>query len=378
MAGPTAPPAAPLRMPRVLHLHGSLAAGNPQAERCVRMIEAFGGRLRHTMVAADGDYSALAGITKGISVERKPDFPAFTGLPLPGRLQAIARAMVDHHLVLTYGRAGIGGALAHTAFGEVHSLPPLIHHEDGSDETAAQRRTLRSIWLRRVGLGRSAGLVVPSETMEAAALEAWQQPMGRVKLIADGVDLGRFAGPARSAAIGRLLKRDGELWLGCFVRGTDPVRVEALVRDLARFADSWHLVLVGEPVQRAGIESLASGLALDHRVHFVGEVSDRAAAIALFDVLVMAGGPEPLPLVAIEAMAAGKPVVGLDPGEAHSASAADNCELAGGLEQLVEDGSLRQRIGEANRERATAERSEAAMVATYRRLYASAMGVKTI
>lgn len=128
---------APGGVPRVLHILGSLAAGDPQAERCVRLLNAFGGRLRHALHAADGDYGALAGVERGVPVERREAFPRLRGLPLPGRLQAIARAMTDFHLVLTYGRAGAGAALAHTAFSQVHALPPLIHHEDGSDQTAA-------------------------------------------------------------------------------------------------------------------------------------------------------------------------------------------------------------------------------------------------
>ncbi|RYY36402.1 MAG: glycosyltransferase family 1 protein, partial [Sphingomonadales bacterium] len=166
---------APAGTPRVLHIHGSLARGNPQAERCVRLVEAFGGRLRHTMAAADGDFGACDGLTRGISCERRESFPPLSGLPTPGRLQRIARTMVDYHLVLTYGRAGIGAALAHTSFNQVYPLPPLIHHEDGSDESPSDRRGLWSKWLRRLGLGKSSGVVVPTEHMEAVALVDWQQ-----------------------------------------------------------------------------------------------------------------------------------------------------------------------------------------------------------
>ncbi len=77
--------------PRVLHIHGSLARDNPQAERCVRLIEAFGGRMRHTLVAEDGDYGAAANIAKGVIIERRSTFPPLGGLPLPGRLQRVAR-----------------------------------------------------------------------------------------------------------------------------------------------------------------------------------------------------------------------------------------------------------------------------------------------
>ncbi len=287
--------------------------------------------------------------------------------------------MLDFHLVLTYGRAGTGAALAHTSFSEVLALPPLIHHEDGSDETRVQRRGLRSRWLRRLGLGKSAGVVVPSETMEAVALVDWQQPLGRVKLIPDGVDLARFAGPLANPSIGRLLKREGEYWLGCFAGGVDGEGVVPWVETLSDLDPSWHLVVAGDSTPREAIEQAAGRQRLDHRVHFVGRTSEAASTMALFDIVAISPGADPLPVAVVQAMAAGIPVLGLDDAEGSAVLAPDNVGFTrGDLQALAQDAVLRHRVGEANRARARAERDEAAMIARYRRLYASAMARTTI
>lgn len=360
---------------RVLHFHGSLAAGDPQAERCIRIVAAMGGRLRHSFVAADGDFTALSALPQTIGVQPLRDFPKLGGLPLPGRLQKIARAMVDYHLVLTYGRHGVRAALAHTAFSQVHALPPLIHHEDGSDEPLSRRRSFGSRWLRRIGLGKAAGLVVPSETMEAIALEEWQQPMGRVKLIPDGVAHPRDKAAAKADGIGRLLKRPGELWIGCFARPDADEGILRLVESLRGLGDSWHLVIAGETQNRSAIEGAVARHALEHRVHLVPVVADRAVALGLFDIVAAPGGAEPLPVCIVEAAVAGRPVAGLAPIEAAALLSADNADLGeDALERLAGDAYLRGAIGAANRERALAERGEPAMLASYRRLYASAMG----
>lgn len=365
--------------PRVLHIHGSLRAADPQAVRCVRLIEAFGGRLRHAVVAADGDFSALAGVTKGIAVDRLAAFPPLGGLPLPGRLQRIARAMQGHDLVLTYGRGAIMAALAHTSFGEVHALPPLIHHEDGSDETAAQRRSLRSIWLRRVAMGRAAGLVVPSETMEAAALVQWQQPLGRVKVIADGVDLTRFEQAASGTGLGRLIKRTGERWIGCFAGPDTMAGLPPLVERVAGLGENWHLVIIGPSGVHDAVDASVTRHGINHRVHAVTTAPDRAKAIAPFDIVALIPSREPVPIVAIEAMAAGLPVVGLDEREAAAVLSPDNAALGdSALEALSLDEDLRRAVGMANRKKARIERGEEAMIAAYRRLYASAMQLDTI
>lgn len=366
--------------PRVLHIHGSFVPRQPQARRCARVMEAFGGRMMHTVVSADGDFSAAEALGKGIRVQRLADFPSLRGAPLPGRLQRIARAMQDYDLVLTYGRGAIDAALAHTMFSQVHALPPLIHHEDGSDETARQRRGVRSKWSRRVGLGKAAGLVVPTETMEHAALIAWQQPLGRVKTIRDGVDLERFARAAKPDAINRLLKRQGECWVGCFSAPGGESDLLELIQAMERLAPAWHLVIVGDGAEGSSVADEVARRGLDHRVHVVPETTGHAAALALSDIVVTPRVAEPLPLVVIEAMAAAKPVVAFDTREGVAALSADNAELIAAeapvatLERLAGDSYLRQAIGAANRQRAKAERGEAAMIAAYRRLYSSAMG----
>ena len=381
-------PGAPGGIPRVLHIHDSLAAGNPLAGRCAQLMDAFGGRLRHTLVGGNGDWSALDGIAKGVPIERREDFPAFTGLPLPGRLQKIAQAMTDFHLVLTYGRGAIEAALARTMFSEVHALPPLVHHEDGSDETPQERRGLRSTWYRRVGLGKAAGLVVPTELMEGEALVRWQQPLGRVKLIRDGVDLARLVAKRKNDAIPRLLKRPGERWVGCQAHFDGSENLDALLKAMGGIAGNWHLVLLGDGPKKEKFAAQVTGLALEHRVHFVAHLPDPSTLARLSDIVALAGGRELLPRAALEAIGAGRPIIGFEPGEVAASIAPDNGEfltargdeggLHSALERLAGDDLLRKRIGAANRERAEAERDASAMIAAYRRLYASAMGRGTI
>lgn len=372
--------------PRVLHVHGSLAADQPLAARCVQIANAFGGRMRHSFVSGDGVWTALDSLEKGIPFERREDFPALAGMPLPGRLQKLARAMVDYRLILTYGRAGVTASLAHTSFSELLHLPPLIHHEDGSDETPKQRRGLRSSWYRRVGLGKASGLVVPTELMEHEALVRWQQPFGRVKTIRDGADLSRLAKPAKSDAIPRLLKRPGERWIGLFAPPGASHAWGPWLDALKAIDDRWHIVASGEGPVRAAIEAQTGAFSVENRVHVVAPLPEADILVRLCDIVAIVPGVAPLPAPSIAAMGAGKPVVGIETGELAASLSPDNApfivsdgaELKTALERLAPDDFLRKRVGEANRERAKAERDAKAMIATYRRLYASAMGREAI
>ena len=205
-------------------------------------------------------------------------------------------------------------ALAHTLFSELLRLPALIHHEDGSDETPRERRALGSTWARRLGLGKSAGLVVPTELLEGEALVRWQQPLGRVKAIRDGVDLSRFAAPApKTPRLARLVKRPDERWIVC---EAGPEAIAALAARLTDCGQDWHLVIIGAEVDApAGLE---------HRVHRVVAGEDRVLLMQLADIVVVAKGHEPLPLRAIEAMAAGRPIVAFETGAMSANLASEN------------------------------------------------------
>lgn len=373
--------------PRVLHIAATFAAEDAQAARAVRIANAFGKRLRHSFVSGDDRWSALDQVGAGIVAGRRSEFPQLKGLPLPGRLQAIARHLVDYHLILTYGRGAMGAALAHTVFAEQLKLPPLIHHEDGSDETARQRRGLRSTWSRRLGLGKASGLVVPTELMEGEALVRWQQPLGRVKMIPDGVDIARLRQPVAGESMPRLVKRPGERWIVGQASGGRPDGVIALLERLIDLDPAWHLVLIADTLDPV-IERAIAGHTLEHRVRRIAPFQHTELLVRLADVVAIAGGGEPLPQLAIQAMAAGKPLLGIETGalaanlSAENAGfivkAADPGGMSAGLVELTSDDPLRQRIGAANQARAVTERDDTTMIAAYRRLYASAMGRDTI
>ena len=121
----------------------------------------------------------------------------------------------------------------------------------------------------------------------------------------------------------------------------------------------------GSQVSMGELTHLVTSLGLDGRVGFTGFVQDSSTAMRALDVVVHAStDPEPFGLVIVEAMACGKPIVAslaggatelTEPGvNALGFPPGDVAALARCLEDLVRDGSLRQRLGDAGR--STAER----------------------
>lgn len=92
-------------------------------------------------------------------------------------------------------------------------------------------------------------------------------------------------------------------------------RVDHAIRALAvlrRSRPEAHLHVYGDGAQRAELEALAAELGVVDAVVFQGHASDTARAWAEADVFVLASTNEGQPLVVLEALAAGVPVVSYD------------------------------------------------------------------
>jgi glycosyltransferase involved in cell wall biosynthesis len=350
--------------PRLLHLHA--AFGGDAALRCARVIEGIGREGEHAIVSGDpARRGAASAIGKGVKVTW-PKFPSLAGKPWPGRLKRLAEAMQGYDLVCTYGWGAIDAALAHTLFADVYKLAPLVHHEDAADGRA---------FYRRIALGRTSVLVVPSRTLEKTALETWQQPRSRVRRIPPGIPTRSYGKKAKPGLLPNLLKRRGELWAGTFGGAGD---LAALVRAFAGLPEEWQLVIADEGGQADAVQGAACGLNLEHRVHLVGGV-DPAGFTALLDMFVLAPATDASLMPLLEAMAAGLPVAAPAAADVSSVVASgnlpfvvppgDEAALGCAMVKLSCDAALRATVGKANKARARAEFDEAKMIERYRSLY---------
>ncbi|USI73117.1 glycosyltransferase [Sphingomonas morindae] len=368
---------------RLLHLHSTFAPGGKES-RAVRLMNAFGDHARHAVLSAvPGALGARALIAPDVAVEY-PAAPSLAGLPAPRRYWQIARFMRGFDLVLSYNWGAMDGVMAHRLFARTLGLPPLIHHEDGfnSDELAGQKR--RRVYFRRAALATALALVVPSATLETVARGSWRQPAARLRRIANGVPLERFAGQPEPDAIPGFRRMPGEVVIGTMAGLRAVKNLPLLVRAFAAAGGQARLVIVGEGPEREAIRAAAAAAGVADRVLLPGFLPDPARYIGHFDIFALSSDSEQFPIALVEAMAAGLPVAATRVGDVAAMVAEPNRRLLAApgdaeglgeaLARLVASRDLRHRLGGANRAEAWSQYGEDAMIGAYRALYGSALG----
>ena len=128
---------------------------------------------------------------------------------------------------------------------------------------------------------------------------------------------------------------------------------------------SWTLDFVGDGPKRAKIEQIVLGSGLANRIRFLGECSDVALHLARAQVFLLISRWEGFPRSTLEAMRAGLPVIVSDVGGAREAieegktgyvvPRSDVATLTERLARLLDSPDLRERMGEAGRQRYTQE-----------------------
>ena len=323
-----------------LHFFPTFALGGAQ-RRFASLAEGISG-WRHVVVPLDGDRGAAA------AMRDEPAFEAVSLAPSRGisvsNLRALARLIgrVRPALVSTYNWGAIEGVLANRLLAHV----PHIHHEDGFGSDEATGEIARRRTVRRLALGGGVHVAVPSTGLAERAASAWRVPQRRLHHVPNGVDLARFT-PGRDA--------DGPaVYLGALRPEKNLTRLLQAMRGRPFPLDVW-----GEGKLRAALETTAPP-----NVRFRGGTDRPEAALTGARLLALSSDTEQMPLVVLEAMAAGLPVVATDvgdtkalvsePNRAFVTPLGDDAAYAAALRTVGTDTALAERLGAANRARAEA------------------------
>ena len=360
----------------VLHVFPSFGIGGVPL-RMVRVIEHVGARLHHTIIALDNNFDAASQLAGHVDVTLLPA-PRQSGGMLRGALAAVlGLRRLRPDLLMTYNWGAIEWAIA-------NRLLPVarhVHLEAGFGKEEADHQLQRRVWCRRWALARCTRVVVPSRRLQDLARDIWKLSSERIAYLPNGVDVERFAAPARDTIPG-FTRRPGELVVGTVA----PLRPEKNVGRLLRvfalidrcvFA---RLIIAGDGMERAALERLAGELGIADRVIFTGQVKPESV-LGTFDIFALSSDTEQMPNALLEAMAASRAVAAVDVGDVKGMVCEENQNFivprddhqafAAAIEHLLGDDVTRKRLGRGNRDRVVAEFSQERMFAAYSEIFAA-------
>jgi len=285
-------------------------------------------------------------------------------------------------------KAGTVGRVAALLAGS--RRPPIIVHTFHGHVLRGYFGPLRSYFFRLLERGLAAGttaLVAVSPEVRDDLVALGVAPSERFVVVRLGIELDERVAPEQNgrAESRRYLGIPGDRfavgWIGRMtaVKRTDDVLVA--FKRLREDGVDAVLCMVGDGPDRTQLEQRAHELGVIRDTLFLGYQEHVAPFYSAFDALVLPSSNEGTPVSAIEALAAGRPVVATRVGgvpdvvrdgkDGFLVETGDTAELANRLAQLARDPELRERMGDAGRARVLPRYAVDRLVDDVDRLYRS-------
>lgn len=368
--------------PHLLHIFPSYGHGGVPI-RIATVINHFGHRYRHTIFALDGNKAARSRLDPALGVTVTD--PAIDKRRPLTSLFRIRNVLASQHpdLLLTYNWGSVEWALVNRLAGIV----PQIHFESGFGPEEADGQIPRRVKARRFALAKVRALVVPSQTLVSLANHVWRLDPARIRYIPNGVDCTLYDTEGDEAAAPGFTRRDNEVIVGTVA----PLRAEKnllrLLRVFAKISDkrAARLLIAGDGAERPDLEAAARDLGIADRVVFVGHVERPEKVYPLMDIFAISSDTEQMPNTLIQAMAASRPVAGVDVGDVKANLSPENRDMivarsdedafAVMLDRLIEDDGFRQSLAAANRRHVVEHYSADRMFAEYAKIFDETLGI---
>lgn len=296
---------------RILHVNESAQGG---VERYLQRLTAGmdADRFEHVLVCSP-DYSEERFRGRLAGFEAVPQMRHAMGPWDIGAILALRRCIRKYRPDIVYAhssKAGVYARLANLGMGCICVYNP---HGWSFNMQVAEPKKAAYAWIERALSPLCDRIICVSNAEKTSALQRRIAREDKLTVIMNGIDV-RAAERASGADRARsALGIPGD----AFVVGTvgrisaqkaPDVFVRAAGQILADVKDA-HFIMVGSGELEGETRALADACGLGGRLHITGWVDNPIDYVALFDVAALLSRWEGLPLVLLEYMAAGKPVV---------------------------------------------------------------------
>jgi len=363
--------------PLILHVFDGFRVGGTEKRTC-NIINYLQGRFRHIIVSNNGNFDAAKHIQSSINIHYlRPE--GLSNKFYPFNILRIWRIIRDVRpdLMIAYEWGAIDWVLANI----LHRQCPMIMTVEGFEESELFVQDKRRLFLRRILYRQCNRVVVCSRVLFDIALKSWKLKAPQLLHIPNGIDCRKFkpvpekkslSDETKLGIIASLIKlKNHKKLLKCIAGLPQNMRI------------SLHIAGEGPEFENLRKQCLESGL--DGYVHFLGHVNDTASFLKGMDIFCLASDTEQMPMVVLEAMATGLPIVSTDVGDVREMVSEENRPFIVGrnddalyaraLKKLIENEPLRKDLGRANRRRCLNLCDEQLIFRRYKDLYQSCISL---
>jgi glycosyltransferase involved in cell wall biosynthesis len=283
-------------------------------------------------------------------------------------------AQLKPHLVQTW-------MFTANAYGRTAARSAGVRHIVASERCVDSWKSWHHLAIDRRLARYTDAIIVNSHGVEAFYREHGL-PARKLRVIENGIGPPPVSNITHDALCDELGIPRGAFLIGAVGRLWHQKRLKDLIwaADLLKvIRDDVHLLILGDGPQRENLERFRDSCLIEDKVHFLGQRNDVMRFMPHFALLWLASTFEGLPNVVMEAMTCAVPVVATDIAGTRElvthgvtgflVPVGDRAGLARYANKILEDGALRQRLGESGRQRILADFSIEAMVAKHAALY---------
>jgi glycosyltransferase involved in cell wall biosynthesis len=316
------------------------------------------------IVALEGDGATelmRRAAEQGIACEAYVPTGRFGLLPMLGRLRAMltreSRAVVHSH--------GYKPDILIAALGVPRRLPCLATCHSWYSETTKDKALE---YLDKWAVRRFDHVVAVSEEIYRD-LRASSTPAARLSKIDNGISVPALDGHQREEIRAEWSLAPGEklvVQVGRLAKSKRNALLLKAVADLPHDITA-KVVLIGDGEERAALVEYARTLGIESRVIFAGYRRDVAAVMAAADVLVITSNKEGLPIVVLEAMAVGCPIIATAVGAIPQALSPESAWIIPVDDDAALVRALREALGEASSATARAAKAKSVFLSSYAR-----------
>jgi glycosyltransferase involved in cell wall biosynthesis len=295
-----------------------------------------------------------------------PSLPLRLASKLRQRRVDVVHTHNPHALIYGAPAAWLAGAIA-------------VHSKHGMNPDRRRR-----LWLRRTAARLVDAYVAVTPMLAAKAVEQNDCHPVRLHVISNGIDVSKFTpNLERRRDVRRELGIPEDAWVVGTVGRLAPEKDQTLLIDgmAPLLSEKQRLVIVGDGPEKPGLTARVADTPGSPYVSFLGHRTDIERLLTAFDAFALTSRTEGLPLVLLEAMATGVPVVstavgGIPDLVKHDRTgllvpAGDCAALTQALRALSADRTMSRLIGEAGRNEVLQRHSVDRMAREYDTLYRS-------